>query len=189
MAFSSNSSELFDENLTLEANLKRLAKTKAQAILSNVKVRNKKRIIILGADTVVCLGTRVLGKPKNRHDASRMLALLSGKKHRVKTSFALFNKDKNQWISKVVSTVVGFRKLSKEEIKWYVSTGEPFDKAGSYAIQGHARAFVNYVEGDILNVIGLPLDAVREQLRKHGWNIGLSNPAKSRKYSRENSHR
>src|SRR5277367_3812529 len=76
MAFSSNSSELFDENLTLDANLKAIAKTKVRGVLSTVSIRNKKGIIILGADTIVCLGKNVLGKPKNRVDATRMLTLL-----------------------------------------------------------------------------------------------------------------
>jgi septum formation protein len=170
--FSSNSSELFDENLTIDANLKAVAETKVMAVLKMISPEKQRGILLLGADTVVIVGQKVLGKPKNLNDAMHMLENLSGKRHLVKTAFTLYCPDKKKKITRLVTTSVGFRKLSKADIEWYLFTGEPFDKAGGYGIQGLAQHFVNFVDGDFLNVVGLPLNAVREELRKHGWDVG-----------------
>lgn len=171
LLLSPNSSESFDENLTLNENLRLIVKDKIQRTRNHISIRNKKRIIILAADTVVVSGSHVLGKPKNRPDARRMLGLLSGKTHGVITAFALYNGDQKKLITRIVKTLVGFRKLSYREIEDYLDSGEPFDKAGSYAIQGRAGIFVRSLKGDFLNVIGLPLFAVEQELRKRHWNV------------------
>lgn len=170
-SISSNSSESFDENLTLEKNLKLIAQAKAQAVANRLSHRKRKEFLILGADTVVVVGKEVLGKPKNSRDAVRMLGLLNGKKHCVKTAFCLYCPLENIKVTRVVTTRVGFRRLSKEEVQWYVSTKEPFDKAGAYAVQGLAQHFINFIDGDFLNVVGLPLDVIKIEIRKHRWRI------------------
>lgn len=117
----------------------------------------------LGADTVVVLGERVLGKPASAAEARRMLEDLSGREHRVLTGTALFDGATchSQW----EQTVVRFRVLSEAEITSYLDTGEPFDKAGAYGIQGRAGRFVEAVHGSYSNVVGLPLEAVLPMLR------------------------
>lgn len=169
--YPSNSSESLNENLTLEENLCAIAENKIETVLLELTKRFRKGFIVLSADTTVVLRGKVLGKPKNRKDAVRMLKFMSGKIHTVYTSFSLYNADSGQGITRLVKTKVGFRKLGIEEIQRYVDSGEPFDKAGSYGIQGQARAFINYVEGDLLNVVGLPINDVKLELRKQRWNV------------------
>ena len=173
MTVPSNSSESFSENLTLHENLALITENKIAAVLSKLAPRKQKGIIILAADTVVVIGSIVLGKPGNSRDAKRMLRLLSGKKHRVKTCFSIFYPDERRGVTRIITTTVGFRKLSKSDIEWYVQTNEPFDKAGSYAIQGLGQQFVDYVNGDLQNVVGLPLSAVKWELRKQRWNVSV----------------
>lgn len=171
IVFPSNSSESFSENLTLHENLAAVAEDKVQTILPNLNKRYHKGFLILGADTTVVLQNRVLGKPENRNDARRMLRFMSGKIHTVYTAFSLFSPEESRGVTRLVSTKVGFRRISAEEIEEYLDSGEPFDKAGSYGIQGAGRAFIKSVDGDLLNVVGLPLNDVREELRKQRWNI------------------
>jgi septum formation protein len=187
MTFTSNSSESFDENLTLEENLCHIAEAKVQAVADSLTPQKLKGSLILGADTVVVLKDRIFGKPKNSAEARRMLRALSGKTHCVKTSFSIFCPDQVRGVTRVITTRVGFRKLSPEEMKWYVDTGEPFDKAGGYGIQGLASHFVNFVDGDFLNVVGLPLFAVIQELKRQGWGLGGGTHAS--KSSRKNKRR
>ena len=170
-SISSNSSESFNENLTIDQNLKAIARDKVQAVANKLSPRKRKEFLILGADTVVVVGKTVLGKPKNSSDARRMIGLLEGKRHHVKTAFCIYCPSEEAWIMRVVTTKVGFRRLSKDEVQWYVSTKEPFDKAGAYAIQGLAQHFVNFINGDFLNVVGLPLDAIEKEIGKHNWSL------------------
>src|SRR5258708_2134744 len=145
--FPSNSSESFSENLTLEENLCAVAETKVEATLEVLSPQKLKGSLVLGGDTVVVVKNQVLGKPKNSQDARRMLRLLSGKVHRVMTAFSIFCPDQARGVTRIVTTRVGFRRLSNTEIKWYVDTGEPFDKAGGYGIQSIAASqFVNFVD-------------------------------------------
>ncbi len=117
----------------------------------------------LGADTAVVTGREVLGKPRDERDARRMLRSLSGRSHRVLTGVAVF--DGGACATLYVETRVRFRELREVEIRAYVASGEPLDKAGSYAIQAGAAAFVESVEGSYSNVVGLPLDEVAGLLR------------------------
>ncbi len=121
---------------------------------------------VVAADTIVVLGDQILGKPADRADAKYMLKLLSGKAHTVKTATVVLYKKKA--LLQVVTTNVHFRRLAEEEINWYVETGEPLDKAGSYGIQGKGAVLVERIEGSYDNVVGLPLTAVYEMLRRAG---------------------
>jgi septum formation protein len=100
-----------------------------------------------------------------------MLKSLSGKAHRVKTAVCLWNIKTNKRKVFVETTKVFFHKLTLQEIGLYTDSGEPFDKAGSYGIQGIGAGFIRRIEGDFLNVVGLPIRRVQETMRKNGWNV------------------
>lgn len=122
--------------------------------------------LVLAADTVVVVDGAILGKPRDRADARRMLEALAGRTHEVLTAVALRDAD-GHVDDVVVRSAVQFRVLAAHEIDAYVATDEPYDKAGAYAIQGRARHFVVQVQGSYTNVVGLPMDEVRELLRRH----------------------
>lgn len=123
---------------------------------------------VLAADTIVELDGQVLGKPHDAADARRMLLLLSGRTHQVKTAFVLLADDGRLFTSQVVTSTVTFKPLSEAEIQAYIASGEPFDKAGAYAIQGQGAAFIARTEGSYTNVVGLPMDEVGHALRAAG---------------------
>ena len=120
--------------------------------------------IIIASDTLVSMNGDVLGKPADEADAFRMLRELSGRTHEVFTGVTLIDAGSGRSLSQVVCTQVRFRDLSDEEIWAYIRTGEPMDKAGAYAIQGGARAFVEEFIGSYENVIGFPVDDIQEML-------------------------
>jgi septum formation protein len=144
--------------------VKRLAREKAETVAAKISAG-----LVLGADTVVVVDNEILGQPRDDRDAQRMLRLLSGKWHQVLTGVALMRVG-NQFESLIdhETTRVRFGEMSAEEIDWYVSTGEPRDKAGAYAIQGRAALFIEEVEGDYFNIVGLPIRLVYELMRKLG---------------------
>ena len=115
---------------------------------------------ILAADTVVIRRGIVLGKPVDDRDARRMLRLLSGGTHRVVSGVAVCGPGGVALRSLRVTTLVTFRRLSAEEIRWYVSTGEPSGKAGAYAVQGRASIFITRISGSWTNVVGLPMESI-----------------------------
>jgi septum formation protein len=117
----------------------------------------------LGADTIVCLGGQILGKPKDSADAVRMLRLLSGRDHTVFTGICI--RSEQRAIVDVAATRVSFVSLSESEIEEYVGSGEPADKAGAYAIQGLASKFISEIEGCYHNVVGLPVSLVYRHLK------------------------
>src|SRR3989339_2257289 len=119
---------------------------------------------ILGADTIVVLQNQILGKPESDHHAIEMLRLLSNREHTVFTGFCIMNKHKRTVIKTAVETRVWFKPLSDQEIKWYISTKEPFDKAGAYGIQGQGAFLVRKIFGSYSNVVGLPVCEVIEAL-------------------------
>ena len=130
-----------------------------------VKERNKDEdSVILAADTLVALDGKLLGKPEDEEDAFRMLSKLSGTNHQVYTGYAILYGDKQ--ICDYECTEVFFRPLEEEEIRAYIATGEPMDKAGAYGIQEKAGIFVRRIEGDYLNVLGLPVCKIYEELKK-----------------------
>ena len=119
---------------------------------------------VLGADTVVVHGGRILGKPRNAEEALTVLLSLSGQKHRVHTGFCLENAVKKVSVSRLVTTEVYFSAFSKEIAAAYVATGEPLDKAGSYGIQGGGGLLVERINGSYSNVVGLPLAEVIQEM-------------------------
>ncbi len=132
---------------------------------------------VLGADTVVVVDAQILGKPKDVEDAARMLRLLSGRTHDVVTGICLFSPrldDAGSKPSAVIPdvqselTVVTMESLADEDIRSYIATGEPMDKAGSYAIQGIASRWISRIEGDYSNVVGLPVSRVYRMLKQRG---------------------
>jgi septum formation protein len=137
-----------------------------------VRKKVKKSAIIIGADTIVFLENRILTKPKNKHEAIKILKTLSGKTHTVYTGIALIDTDTGKKASKVQKTEVTFRKLDEEEIRCYVATGSPLDKAGAYGIQDDFGAvFVSHINGCYYNIVGLPLEllysTLKQFIRKH----------------------
>ncbi|MFH1135211.1 MAG: Maf family protein [Pseudomonadota bacterium] len=148
------------EGETPEAYVRRLARTKAEKIGRGFSER-----LILAADTIVVLESEIMGKPEDREDAARMLTKLSGRVHRVITAYCLFRPDLNRMVEDQESTLVEFRKLSPAEIRGYIGSGEPMDKAGAYAIQGGGGSLTRRIEGSYTNVIGLPLAEVLERMR------------------------
>jgi septum formation protein len=135
--------------------VRRIGKLKADVGWDRVVQRQLRRQPVLAADTTVCVEGQILGKPADRADAARMLALLSGREHRVLTSVAMRFETHSKMT--VNETVVRFRELSQADIEAYIDSGEPMDKAGAYAIQGRAAAFVPELRGSYSGVMGLPL--------------------------------
>lgn len=131
-------------------------------------VKRHKDALIIAADTLVVYKDKILGKPKTAQSAKAMLRLLSGKMHIVITGFAVLDTKNGQCVTKSVETKVFMKKLSSREINSYVATGEPLDKAGGYGIQEQGSIFVRKIEGDFFNVVGLPLSALAEVLKKFG---------------------
>ena len=152
--------EKLDESLSLYDRVANLAKQKAQAVL-----KTHENELVVAADTVVVIDNEVLGKPKDVEDARRMLALLSGKTHEVITGVAILSNEVEELFYEV--TQVTFGELSEEDINWYISTKEYYDKAGGYAIQGKGMILVEKINGDYTNVVGLPMHRLIKTLRKY----------------------
>lgn len=127
--------------------------------------------IVLAGDTTVAVGRRILGKPEDEADLRRMLALLSGRRHRCISAICLID-GAGRERSRVSETVVAFKRLSAEEIDWYVASGEGMGKAGGYAIQGRAEAFVRFISGSHSSVVGLPVFETRALLNSAGYRLG-----------------
>ena len=123
---------------------------------------------VIGADTLVRIGDSVLGKPDTEIRARQMLQALSGKTHHVLTGFCICCKAAGRFFCETVETKVLFKTLSDAEIDWYIRSGEPFDKAGGYAVQGLGSFFVKRIEGSYTNVVGLPICEVMEYLLTEG---------------------
>ncbi|MBU5427219.1 septum formation inhibitor Maf [Tissierella pigra] len=122
--------------------------------------------VVIGADTIVVLGNRILGKPKDEEDAFRILSLLNNKEHSVITGISIIRANTNIKIIDYESTLVRFRHLSEEQIKRYINTKEPMDKAGAYGIQGYGEVLVEKIDGCYSNVVGLPLGRLDYLLNK-----------------------
>ncbi|MCR4439372.1 MAG: Maf family protein [bacterium] len=148
-------SSIVEENGGVEdpvRHVRELALAKAREVAAQVDCG-----LVIGADTVVVLAGRLLGKPADADEARAMLALLSGKTHEVYTGFALVERPSGRELVEHELTRVHFRDLSNEEIEAYVATGSPLDKAGAYGIQDLSAIFVDRIEGCFYNVVGFPL--------------------------------
>ena len=132
--------------------------------------------VVLAADTIVVLGNRVLGKPAGTDDARGMLRTLAGRVHLVYSGVAVIRGEDCLRLSGAASTKVKLRRLGPEDIEGYLSTGEPFDKAGAYAVQGRGAALVEWISGDYSNVVGLPLGLVSDLLRQAGVDVWGGQP-------------
>jgi septum formation protein len=139
--------------------VQRLARAKAEA----AALRSPDSLIV-GADTTVVIGDQILEKPDDHDDARRMLRQLSGHWHKVLTGVAIINASELRVAYE--TTEVKFAVMSQDEIDWYVSSGEPMDKAGAYAIQGRGARFIEGIRGDYFNVMGLPVRLLYEMLRQ-----------------------
>lgn len=146
--------------------VRRLALVKARSVAAGLT-----NGVVLGADTIVVVGETILGKPANPADALRMLELLSGITHRVITGVAAVDAASGREEALAEVTAVTMRPISPREMGAYVATGEPMDKAGAYAIQGRAGAFVTGIEGCYSNVVGLPLARTTELLAQFGIDL------------------
>jgi septum formation protein len=149
--------------------VQRLASAKAELVAA----RAVGPAIVIGADTEVTLDGHIFGKPRSSDDARRMLEKLSARAHSVFTGVALIRLPDAERRSFVETTHVHFAKLDDEEITRYLSTGEPHDKAGAYAIQGRAGRFIPRIEGCYFNVVGLPLARLQQALTDLGWSEDL----------------
>jgi len=142
-----------------EAHCVRLAVEKSEAIAAS-----HPDALTLGADTAVVVDQAILGKPADKAEARRMLTTISGRWHTVVTAFALRCPEKGIEIERAVKSDVFIRKLSDAQVRWYIETGEPMDKAGAYAIQGVGASLVREVKGSYTCVVGLPLAETVEEL-------------------------
>ena len=147
--------------------VRRLALAKAQAVAAN----SFDNAVVIGADTCVVRDTDILGKPRNANDAKAMLQSLSGRNHVVYTGVAMVYRDRVA--AAVERTTVTFNTLSNDIIDWYISTGEAFDKAGSYGMQAYGGVFVERIDGSPSNVIGLPLHLVPRLATEIGIDLNM----------------
>ena len=153
--------ETMDTSLSVADGVAEVCRRKAEAVGSSHPGR-----LIVAADTIVVVDGTVLGKPHSEEDAFRMLRMLSGRSHTVMTAFCLYRDGHLE--THVEQTHLRFKPLSDEEILAYIATGSPMDKAGAYGIQDGAAVFVEALDGDYYNVMGLPLCALTKCLRRRG---------------------
>lgn len=149
-----------------EEKILEIAEKKARAAAIDFPDEN-----VVGADTVVVVDGKILGKPKDEKKAFSMLKSLSGRSHEVITAFSFININKNISYSDYEITKVYFKNLTDDEINWYINTKEPMDKAGAYGIQGKGAFFVEKIEGDFFSVMGFPLGKFVRFLNKTGFNL------------------
>lgn len=144
-----------------------LSRQKAEDVAGSV-LRDGEEILVIGADTVVSYQGQILGKPVDTDDAVRMLSMLQGNAHSVFTGVTLIRRGlKETWqVTFAEETRVHMYPMTEAEIRWYVGTGEPMDKAGAYGIQGLCARFVEKIEGDYNNVVGLPVGKIWQELKK-----------------------
>ncbi len=162
----SNFREEMHPELTLQQLARFFSREKAQAV-----ARRHGNALVIAADTFGVFRGQILGKPHTEAEARDTLTMLNGKMHTVITGFTIIDTETNRTISRSVATRVYFRRLTTTEINAYVKSQEPLDKAGAYAIQGLGSVIVKRIEGDYYNVIGLPLCALVQSLKKFGIDV------------------
>lgn len=159
------------ENHSLELPPQELAVALARDKAMDIALQVSENDVVIGADTIVTFAGQIFGKPVNEEDACRMLSTLSGKEHHVITGLTVIVRRTKQIWSDYAITKVKFFEISADEVKKYIATGEPFDKAGAYAIQGKASLFVEKIDGCYFNVVGLPLSTLSRLLKKAGIDL------------------
>ena len=170
----SNKEEVYHSNVPEEI-VKELALMKAENVAEELVEENPagavKSTVVIGADTIVVLDGKILGKPADEADAVQMLSSLQGRRHDVYTGVAVLDYDENgekRVYNYPVGTAVYVNEMTEEEIRAYVETKDPLDKAGAYGIQGRFAAHIDRIEGDYYNVVGLPVSRVYRTLRELG---------------------
>lgn len=156
-----------DETVVDEARPVKHARELAEAKAASVSEKYPEAWVI-GADSIVVLENSILNKPASMEDAYMMLSRLSGRTHRVITGYSIICRSLQHFHSDACITQVTFKELTDTEIRWYLQTPEPWDKAGAYAVQGIAAFMVRHIQGSYTNVIGLPVCELVEHLFKHG---------------------
>lgn len=164
-------SEIIEKNVNLGDAVARVAQTKVEAYLEQHNYLKSQNILLLGADTIVALGDQILGKPKNPAQACQFLQQLAGKTHSVITGLCLLNLATDELYAGFETSKVSFRELTVSEIKAYVDSGEPMDKAGAYAIQGDGQKLVKAYSGSWSNIVGLPLEHLERVLKHRAWSV------------------
>lgn len=157
----------FNENIVeFNGNIPNYVESIALGKAKAVKNQITDEAIIIAADTVVSINNEILGKPKDENDAYCMLSKLSGNSHEVYTGIVVLNTKTNKILKDSLKTTVVFSNISKDEIKTYINSKEPMDKAGAYGIQGKGGVFVKEIKGCYYNVVGLPLNKLNEMIKK-----------------------
>jgi septum formation protein len=155
--------EDFVQTESTQEHVIRLAEAKARDVARGYPDR-----WVIAADTIVYINGSILGKPKSREEAMEMLNRLSGQEHWVLTGFSVCHLGKGKGDKEAVQTAVRVKPLTSVEMEWYVQTGEPFDKAGGYAIQGIGSFMIESIQGSYTNVVGLPLCELIQMLNRQG---------------------
>ena len=155
----SSADESFDERLALEENIMNVAAKKAEAVF-----RDNPDSVVIGSDTIVVLDGKVLLKPNDRDDARRMIKSLSGRVHQVITGICIMDSEKT--LKDYTKTDVWVKRMDESEIEEYISTSEPYDKAGGYAVQGLFSRFVEKIRGDYLGIVGLSASRTYDMLKE-----------------------
>lgn len=158
--------ESLDEQIPPAQQVEQLAERKARAVAAQLK-----QGLVIGADTLVTLNNQVLGKPKDRQEAIEMIKQLQGRSHEVYTGLAVIDAATDKAVITHQATAVRFKSLTMEQIERYVDTGEPYDKAGAYAVQGKASVFIDSIRGCYFNVVGLPVAKLADVLKVFGVEI------------------
>lgn len=162
--------ENIDPDWTPEAAVENLSKIKARGGFEAIKDREKNGLLI-GADTIVVLKNKILGKPCDRQHAFEMLSSLQGNMHRVLTGITLIDLETQVQLTTHEETQVWMKPLEEDQIWRYIDSGEPMDKAGSYGIQNLGATLISKIEGDYFNVVGLPLSSLADALKSFGFSI------------------
>jgi septum formation protein len=161
--------EITEPKQSPEQNATKIARDKAHWV-----ARQNPGCYVLGADTMVVLDQKIIGQPTDEEDAYRILSKLTGKQHRVITGVVLITPEAEEYAAAVVSTVT-IKTVSEAEIRAYIATGEPLDKAGAYAIQGKGAFLIESWEGSYSNIVGLPLEALTDLFQQAGFAIPQKN--------------
>jgi septum formation protein len=160
----------YEEDMGLEMEPSELAKHLSLGKAKDVAKRHENSIII-AADTFCVFGKEILGKPHSKENARKMLKMLSGNVHSVITGLTIIDTETDKQISRAVESKVYFKNIPDDEIERYVESGDSLEKAGAYAMQERGGIFVERIEGDYFNIVGLPVAPLFEELKNFGFNI------------------